>query len=113
MKTNYTNIVKQLVLNLENALKTDMGVPKNRDYCSSNMFGAYYAMSSVEEKEFATWIMNTGSDLDDDPLPRDHPRRAEEIEEYKDRVKEVIKYLKTYLPDADENLEKLLHNHEG
>ncbi|MBN8520338.1 MAG: hypothetical protein J0L77_00375 [Alphaproteobacteria bacterium] len=111
MKTNYINIVKQLVLNLENALKIDMGIPKNRHYCSGNMFGAYYAMSSVEEKEFATCIMNTGSDLD--PLETDHPRRSEEIEEYKDRLREVINYLKTYLPDAEENLEKSRCNNEG
>ena len=99
MKTNYTDIVKQLVSSLERALEMDMGIPQNRDYCSSNMFGAYYAMSSVEEIEFSTWIMNTGSDLDLDPLEKNHPRRAEEIEEYKNKLRDVISHLKTYLPD--------------
>lgn len=101
MKTQYPDLINQLVSNLEFALDTDLSVPENRDYCSSNMFGAYYSMSSLEEKEFTTWIMNTGSDLDLDPLEKGHPREVEEVEEYKNRLRKTISYLRAYLPDEE------------
>jgi len=98
MKTNYNDLVGGLVDYLERMLNEDMGIPKNRHSCSSRMFGAYYSMSSFEEKELCTWIMNAGSDLDIDPLDMGHPQRDEEIEEYKAGVRKVIDHLKTYLP---------------
>lgn len=81
-----------------------MGIPQNRYYCSNHMFGAYYAMSAIDEKELATWIMNTGSELDHDPLDSAHPRRQEEIEEYKGMIKEIIAHLSSYLPPEERNI---------
>jgi len=97
MKTNYSDLILDLIDHLEGSLNEDLGIPKNRDICSGLMFQASRIVSPVDEKELSTWIMHSGNDLDIDPLELDHPQRADEIEEYKGIVLGVIKHLKTYL----------------
>jgi hypothetical protein len=92
--TVYKEMLIELIEYLEECVETDFGIPQNRDRCSGAMFTTYYDMSSVEEKQLATWIMNTGSDLDIDPLERGHPERDDEIQDYKEEVLNVIQRLK-------------------
>ncbi len=99
MKTQYQSLIRELIEKLEKSLTRDMGDPEVRDHCSGAMYSTYYKMSSIEEKEFCTWIMNTGNYLNEDPLGISHPEYKDEIEEYKEKVLEVISNLKSYLEE--------------
>lgn len=99
--TVYKELLIELIEELEEYAKADFGIPQNRDKCSGALLSTYYEISSVEEKALATWIMNTGSDLDIDPLERDHPERDDEIQDYKEEVLNVIQRLKQVVYDGE------------
>lgn len=99
MKTQYSEIISSLIHDLEEASSLDYGDEKNRHNCANLMFKAYYSISSIEEKEFATKIMNIGSDFDSlSVLEKDHPLYEDDNEEFKKKIQETIDFLRSQLP---------------
>lgn len=107
MKSEYENLLKGLIYNLEAMLKMDLSAEDNRHKCADLLLRAYYNMSSVEEKELGTWIMNAGGKLDGlIPLEKEDPLYEQEIYDYREELVHVIEDLKNIAKQESNRVEE-------
>ncbi len=98
MKSEYQNLLKALISNLESMLEIDLGAEDNRHKCADLLFRTYYNINSVEEKELSIWVMNAGSKLDGlIPLEKEDPLYKQEVHEYQEELTRVVQGLKSIL----------------
>ena len=103
MKTQYTDTVNQIINLLRDKLRGDVTDEDLRTECADILFWGYKQVSAYEEKEFATWLLNTSGEVDRIfVLDDDHPNFDKNNERFREKVESIIAQLKAYLPDSHE-----------
>lgn len=95
IKTNYLDIVKELIQSLELLVEQDLGDQHVRDACANAMYRTHYQISDIQERDFAYKIMNDAGDLESETvLDLNHPKYDDELKNFEVMVRRIISYLK-------------------
>lgn len=88
-----------IIETVESYLKKDMSNSLNRCQLSDSL--DYAPQGGFGDKELSKWLDKMSSELFLEPLDDDHPRKEEELVEYKGKMRDIIKHLEEKLPKSN------------